>query len=59
MALPPDASIETIEDKLKTVLKLRPRYRQRHPSVDAYGARVSRAARPSAIDDGDCRWLAA
>jgi hypothetical protein len=58
MALLPDAGIETIEDKLKTVLKLR-RYRQRHPSFDAYGARVSRAARPSAIDDGDCRRLAA
>jgi hypothetical protein len=34
MALLPDAGIETIEDKLKTVLKLRLRYRQRHPSFD-------------------------
>jgi hypothetical protein len=58
MALVHDSGIETIEDKLKTVLKLRSATVNDIP-VLMHMARVSRAARPSAIDDGDCRRLAA
>lgn len=59
MAFLPDAGIETIDDKLKTVLKLRSATVNDIPVLMHMARALAEQQGPNAIDDGGRRRLAA
>jgi hypothetical protein len=59
MALRPDAGIETIENKLKTVLKLRSANVNDIPVLMHMARALAEQQGLAPLNDGDCRRLAA